>query len=116
MRVCRGSETGAGHPSILSYALDGRRDQAEKLLRTAARGKAAAPKAKQNLALLLGLNGNLDEARKVSEASLPKEMVTSNISYLERLKSGGGQVSRAERKPVDESIATTTLGSLAPEN
>jgi hypothetical protein len=39
-----------------------------------------------------------------------------NISYLERLKSGGGQVSRAERKPADESIATTTLGSLAPEN
>jgi Flp pilus assembly protein TadD len=70
------------HPSILSYALDGRRDQAEKLLRTAARGKAAAPKAKQNLALLLGLNGNLYEARKVSEASLSKEMVTSPTSAI----------------------------------
>ena len=70
------------HPSILSYVLDGRRDQAEKLLRTAARGKAAAPKAKQNLALLLGLNGNLDEARKMSEASLPKEMVTSPTSAI----------------------------------
>lgn len=114
-------ELAPDHPSILnnlalSYALDGRHAQAEKLLRSAAQSKATAAKAKQNLALLLGLNGNLDEARKVSEAALPKDMATSNISYLERLKSQGARVSRAERRPAETDGTTTRVGSLKAEN
>lgn len=114
-------ELAPDHPSILnnlalSYALDGRHAQAEKLLRTAARSKAAAPNAKQNLALLLGLNGNLDEARRVSEAALPKDLATSNISYLERLKNEGARVSRARRGPAEDDGGTTRLGSLDRNN
>lgn len=109
------------HPSILnnlalSYALDGRHAEAEKLLRTAARAKSAAPKANQNLALLLGLNGNIDEARKVSEASLPKDVATSNISYLERLKTDGVQISRAKRSLTDDGVANTNVGLVNPHN
>lgn len=109
------------HPSILnnlalSYALDGRHAQAEQLLRTAARSKGTQAKAKQNLALLLGLNGNLDEARKVSEAAMSKDMVRSNISYLERLKSEGTQVSRAKRSAETRSIANAEGGSSTPDN
>lgn len=101
------------HPSILnnlalSYALDGRHDQAEKLLRTAARSKSAEARAKQNLALLLGLHGEIDEARQLSESSLPRDEAKSNISYLQRLKTDGAQVSRARRTPAEASVASST--------
>ncbi len=109
------------HPSILnnlalSYALEGRHAQAEKLLRTAAQSSKGDPKAKQNLALLLGLHGNLDEARKVSEASLPKDVSSSNMSYLEQLKTAEAQVSRAKRQTTSDSVATTTNNGSAPDN
>lgn len=104
------------HPSILnnmalSHALDGRHEEAEKLLRRAAQSKQTAAKANQNLALILGLKGNIDEARQVSHASLPREEASANISYLERLRSGA-RVSRAKPRDSDDNAAATTLGSL----
>lgn len=104
------------HPSILnnqalSYALDGRHEDAEKLLRRAARSKQAAAKANQNLALILGLKGHIDEARQVSQSSLPKEEANANISYLEKLRSGA-RLSRSRPRDSDDSAAATALGSL----
>ncbi|MCB1505054.1 MAG: tetratricopeptide repeat protein [Hyphomicrobiaceae bacterium] len=111
------------HPSILnnlalSYALDGRHEQAEKLLRRAALAKQSTGKSKQNLALLLGLRGELDEARKFSEATLPRDEARANISYLERLKTSGSRVSRVDRgeAAASKSAAATTLGALMPPN
>lgn len=93
-------ELAPDHPSILnnlalSYALDGKHDQAERLLRRASSQQAPSAISRQNLALLVGLKGNVEEARKVSEAALPPTAARANVSYLERLKSGR-QVSRAE--------------------
>lgn len=106
------------HPSILnnmalSHALDGRHAEAEKLLRRAAQSKQAAAKANQNLALILGLQGNIDEARQVSQANLSKEEASANISYLEKLRSSA-RVSRSkprESEDSDGSASTTAMGS-----
>ncbi|MFN3867677.1 MAG: tetratricopeptide repeat protein [Hyphomicrobiaceae bacterium] len=105
------------HPSILNnmalaLALEGRHKEAEPLLRRAAAARTDGERAKQNLALILGLSGNIDEARKVSEAALPKPLAAANVSYLERLRTSGVQVSRARRESVDESPAATQIGAL----
>lgn len=106
------------HPSILnnmalSQALEGRHDEAEKLLRRVATSKHGGDRAKQNLALILGLSGNIDEARQVSEDALPKPVAAANLSYLERLRSGA-RVSRARHDSDNQSAAAATLGALDP--
>ena len=80
------------HPAVLnnlalSYALDGKNEEAERLLRRASeQGPSATAKgqAKQNLALILGLSGRTDEARHVSEAILPVPQAKANMAYLEK--------------------------------
>jgi Flp pilus assembly protein TadD len=80
------------HPAVLnnlalSYALDGKHDEAERLLhRASEQGPSATAKgqAKQNLALILGLSGRTDEARHVSEAILPAPQAKANMAYLEK--------------------------------
>ncbi|MGD9785363.1 MAG: tetratricopeptide repeat protein [Hyphomicrobiaceae bacterium] len=108
------------HPSILnnlalSYALDGRHAEAEKMLRRAATSRSANGRAKQNLALLLGLSGQIEEARAVSEAALPKDVSRANMSYLEGLRTGV-QVSRAAppRSDEDGTPASAMLDALDP--
>lgn len=103
------------HPSILnnmalSYALEGRHEQAEKLLRRIATTTAGGDRAKQNLALILGLKGNIEEAREVSEATLPKPVAAANVSYLERLRSGP-RISRA-KPDADEDSADTAIAAV----
>lgn len=85
----------------LSYALDGKHAEAERLLRQAADHDGGSAQAKQNLALILGLRGNVEEARRVSETVLPPEKVKSNVAYLEQLRTGSEQVSKADPVPVE---------------
>ena len=108
------------HPSILnnmalSQALEGRHEDAEKLLRRVATSRHGGDRAKQNLALILGLSGNIDEARQVSEAALPQPVAAANVSYLERLRSST-RVSRARRDGDEQTAATATLGALDSAN
>jgi Flp pilus assembly protein TadD len=99
----------------LSYALDGKHTEAEKLLRTAStHASTGGPQARQNLALILGLRGNIAEARALSEGVLPPKQAKSNIAYLEQLKSGGTQVSKAEPLPQDD--AREAVASVKPES
>ena len=88
------------HPSILnnlalSYALDGNHDQAEALLRRAAHDGKSKVKTKQNLALILGLNGNVKEAKRVSALVLPREKADANAAYFAARKLKPAKVSRA---------------------
>ena len=69
----------------LSYALDGKADLSEKTLRTVAGKSERSPhvdQARQNLALLLGLNGRFDEARGVAESVLPPDDAEMNMALL----------------------------------
>lgn len=77
---------------------------AEAQLRRAATLPSAGIQVRQNLALVVGLQGRLPEAEKLARADLPPEQVNNNLAYLraaigqagagrswDALRSGGGQ-------------------------
>ncbi|MBN9061030.1 MAG: hypothetical protein BGP06_01100 [Rhizobiales bacterium 65-9] len=79
-----------GEPSILSnlgfsYALARRLPEAEATLRQAAEGAKNDPRIRQNLVLVLGLQGKFDEAEKIARTDLPAEDVRQNMAYLKSM-------------------------------
>ncbi len=66
----------------LSYALVNDLKRAEDYLRQASQQPDAAPKARQNLALVIGLQGRLAEAEKIVRADLPPAEAEANAGYL----------------------------------
>jgi Flp pilus assembly protein TadD len=84
----------AGNLSVMnnlgmSYALEGNLKQAEQMLRDASRqpNAAAQPRIRQNLALVVGLQGRFEEARKIASEDLPPEQVEANMAYLQKMLS-----------------------------
>jgi Flp pilus assembly protein TadD len=73
----------------MSYALEGNLQQAEKTLREASNLPAGAsePRVRQNLALVVGLQGRFDEARQIASADLPPDQVDANMAYLQKMLS-----------------------------
>jgi len=71
----------------MSYALEGDLRQAEKTLREASEMSAgkSEPRLRQNLALVVGLQGRFDEARQIASADLPPEQVEANMAYLQKM-------------------------------
>ncbi len=68
----------------MSYALEGQLPRAEKILRRASetpRGRANT-RIRQNLALVVGLQGRFDEARLIASRDLPPKEVEANMAYL----------------------------------
>jgi len=55
---------------------------AETLLRRAVASPRVTPKVRQNLALVVGLQGRLPEAERLARQDLPPEMVASNLAWL----------------------------------
>ncbi|WP_421693963.1 tetratricopeptide repeat protein [Aestuariivirga sp.] len=73
----------------MSYALEGNLKQAETELRSAdalPRAKSV-PRIRQNLALVVGLQGRFDEATKLAQQDLPPEQVEENMAYLKKMLS-----------------------------
>jgi Flp pilus assembly protein TadD len=73
----------------MSYALEGNLKQAEAELRKAdamPRSKSE-PKIRQNLALVVGLQGRFDEATALAKEDLPPEQVEENMAYLQKMLS-----------------------------
>jgi Flp pilus assembly protein TadD len=71
----------------MSYALEGNLPEAEKTLRQAAaqtRGADAA-RLRQNLALVVGLQGRFDEAKAIISKDLPANEVEANMAYLKTM-------------------------------
>ena len=71
----------------MSYALEGNLKQAEATLRDASNSPAgkSEPRLRQNLALVVGLQGRFDEARQIASADLPAEQVEANMAYLQKM-------------------------------
>jgi hypothetical protein len=69
----------------LSYALDNKADRAEELLRNAVQTGHDDKRVRQNLALVLGLEGKFDEARQVAAVDLPDADAKSNTAYLRNM-------------------------------
>lgn len=75
------------NPSAISnlalyYAAHGEGAQAETMLRRAAAKPGAPIAVRQNLALVLGLQGRLDEAERLARQDLPPETVANNMAWL----------------------------------
>lgn len=69
----------------LSYALTKDLKRAEATLRQAVARPDAAPKARQNLALVVGLQGRFAEAEKIASADLPPDEAAANVTYLRQM-------------------------------
>jgi Flp pilus assembly protein TadD len=74
-------------PSILSnlglsYALTRNLKMAELTLRRAVAQPNAEPKVRQNLALVVGLEGRFAEAEKIAASDLPADEAAANVDYL----------------------------------
>ena len=64
------------------YATHGDPAQAEPLLRKAVAAPGAGIQERQNLALVLGMEGKMDEAEHLQRQDLPPQTVTNNLAYL----------------------------------
>ena len=69
----------------LSYALSKNLPKAEVTLRRAAAQPNASPKVRQNLALVVGLQGRFAEAETIARGDLSPEEAAANVAYLKRM-------------------------------
>ena len=69
----------------LSYALEKQLPRAEATLRRAVAQPNARPKVRQNLALVVGLEGRFAEAEKIASADLPPAEAEANVAYLRNM-------------------------------
>lgn len=67
---------------------------AEALLRVAVAQPSATLQIRQNLTLVVGLQGRLDEAEKLARQDLPPETVDNNLAWL-RAATGQGSMTRS---------------------
>ena len=79
-----------GEPTVLSnlglsYVLTNDLARAEETLRKAAQSPKANSKVRQNLALVLGLQGKFQEAESVANNELSKDQAAANIGYLRQM-------------------------------
>lgn len=77
-------------PSILSnlgmsYVLTGDLKSAETYLRQAIKQPKADGRVRQNLSLVVGLQGRFEEAEQIARADLPPQQAAANIAYLRSL-------------------------------
>jgi Flp pilus assembly protein TadD len=80
-------ETSIQNNIAMSYSLEGKLPEAEKELRSAlaSPGGANMPRIRQNLALVVGLQGRFDEAREIASKDLPPDQVEANLTYLQQM-------------------------------
>jgi Flp pilus assembly protein TadD len=78
------------HPSLvnnlaLAHAMSGEAERAEGMLRQASIANPASPKIRQNLALVLSLQGRYDEAKQIASQGLSPEKAAENTETLRRI-------------------------------
>lgn len=69
----------------LSYALSRNLVEAENTLKRAASGRNTDPRVRQNLALVVGLQGRFEEAEAIARADLPPDAAAANVAYLREM-------------------------------
>jgi Flp pilus assembly protein TadD len=75
----------------MSKAAAGDLPAAEALLRRAVARKDSTVKVRQNLVLVLGLQGKLQEAERLAREDLPPEVASANLAWLRSAAAGGGR-------------------------
>jgi Flp pilus assembly protein TadD len=69
----------------LSYALSKDLVRAESTLRRAAAQSRVDERVRQNLALVVGLQGRFSEAEGIAQADLPSDEAAANVAYLQQM-------------------------------
>ncbi|MBN9007707.1 MAG: tetratricopeptide repeat protein [Rhizobiales bacterium] len=90
-------------PSVLSnlgmsYVLTKELPKAEAVLRRAYSSARADTRIRQNLALVVGLQGRFDEAESIVKADLPADEAEANVAYLKQMlgRTGNARVGASE--------------------
>jgi Flp pilus assembly protein TadD len=90
----------------LSYALSKDLPNAEATLRRAAEHRPVDPRVRQNLALVIGLQGRFAEAEQIAGADLPPEQAAANVAYLRKMLARNNDPQKP--KPVARAAAGTS--------
>jgi Flp pilus assembly protein TadD len=87
----------------LSYALSKQLPRAEATLKRAAAGQKVDPRVRQNLALVVGLQGRFAEAESIARADLPAEEASANVAYLRDMltRQSDAQIHDTPRRTAD---------------
>jgi Flp pilus assembly protein TadD len=94
-----------GEPSVLSnlglsYMLSKNLPKAEETLRQAYASQQADARVRQNLALVVGLQGRFSEAESIAKADLPPDEAAANVTYLREMLKGRDKPQRARAVPM----------------
>jgi Flp pilus assembly protein TadD len=81
----------------LSYALAKDLKNAEATLRRAATGSSTDPRVRQNLALVVGLQGRFGEAENIARADLPTDEAAANVAYLRQMLAKQADIKTVQR-------------------
>ncbi len=81
------NDVGIMNNLAMSYSLQGKLPEAEGILRKAMAhpNSKAMPRVRQNLALVVGLQGRFDEAKQIASEDLPPDQVQANMAYLQQM-------------------------------
>lgn len=71
----------------MSYVLTSELKEAERLLRLAIKAPGADSRVRQNLALVVGLQGRFDEAERIAGEDISPAQARANIAYLRQMLS-----------------------------
>ncbi|MCT4655813.1 MAG: tetratricopeptide repeat protein [Cohaesibacter sp.] len=91
-----------GEPSILSnyglsYMLEGDLKSSESYLREAAKHRNADSRVRQNLALVLGLQGKFAEAERIASSELSPQQAQANMRYLKTMMAERGNWNKLQK-------------------
>jgi Flp pilus assembly protein TadD len=84
----------------LSYVLSKDLPKAEEILRRAYASSKADARVRQNLGLVVGLQGRFAEAETIVRADLPEDQAAANVAYLKQMLSKDNPRARAGTIPV----------------
>lgn len=94
----------------MAHALNGEAARAEVLLREAAEVEGTDARVRQNLALVLGVQGKYGEAKTVASVDLTEENAQSNVDFLRKIGGDDAKVAARTRGPA----ASVPLESASP--
>jgi Flp pilus assembly protein TadD len=81
----------------LSYALSKNLREAEGTLRRAAAQRGAEPKVRQNLALVVGLQGRFQDAETIARGDLSPDEAAANVAYLRQMLARQSEWTKSKR-------------------
>jgi Flp pilus assembly protein TadD len=99
----------------LSYALSKDLIRAEQVLRRAD-GPNAHPKIRQNLGLVLALQGNFEESQRVTAGLISPEQQSQNLAYFREMMKESKKKTAEAKKPASPAKKSLELNKVAATN